>query len=114
MNDLKTIGRIVREIRKSGMYKTQESFAELIDTTPETVSNIERGLVFLNTNTLASISEKCDISADYILGNKLQNGIHFPQISKELIEEWEMFLENDGLSKIDFIENAIREYITKK
>lgn len=68
MNDLKTIGNIVKEIRKSSKMNTQESFAELIDSSVETVSNIERGLVLISTKTLASIAENCSTSADHILG----------------------------------------------
>ena len=68
MNDLKTIGKIVRHIRKSNKMRTQESFAELIDSSVETVSNIERGLVLISTKTLASIAENCNTSTDHILG----------------------------------------------
>ena len=106
MNDLFTIGEIIRQIRKSGTHKTQEAFAELIDTTPETVSNIERGLVFLNTQTLVSISEKCSVSSDYILGSNTENNI-LSQLSQELLEEWEQLLTKDGITKSDFINNAI-------
>ena len=68
MHDLLTIGEIVRQLRKGSTHKTQEQFAELIDTSPETVSNIERGLVVPNTKTLINIAEKCNVSMDYILG----------------------------------------------
>ena len=68
MNDLKKVGGIVRTIRKSSEHKSQERFAELIDCSVETVSNIERGLVLISTKTLAKISENCNVSADYILG----------------------------------------------
>ncbi len=68
MNDLITIGNIVREIRKSNKQNTQEKFAELIDASVETVSNIERGLVLISTKTLANIAENCDVSTDKILG----------------------------------------------
>ncbi len=68
MNDLITMGNIIKQIRKSGQHNTQEKFAELIDTSVETVSNIERGLVLISTKTLASIAENCDTSADHILG----------------------------------------------
>ena len=68
MHSTKTIGKIVRQIRKTSQFNTQEKFAELIDTSIETVSNIERGNVLLNTKTLANIAENCDVSADFILG----------------------------------------------
>ena len=74
MHDAKTIGKNIKQIRKSSEYYTQEKFAELIDISVETVSNIERGNVLLNTKTLASIVEKCNVSADFILG--ITNKMH--------------------------------------
>lgn len=72
MHDLLTIGEIVRNLRKESTHKTQEQFAELINTTPETISNIERGLVIPNTKTLISIAECCNVSIDYILGTRAE------------------------------------------
>ncbi len=112
MNDQKTIGKIVREIRKSSTHRTQEAFAELIDVSTETVSNIERGLVFLNTQTLSNISEKCNVATDYILGSNSYDDT-LSQLSPELIESWEKHLEASGISKVDFVEKAIRDFISE-
>ena len=68
MNDLQTVGKIIKDIRKSSEHKTQERFAELIDTSVETVSNLERGLCLISTTTLVKIAENCNVSADEILG----------------------------------------------
>ena len=70
MNDTKTIGENIKQIRKSSQFNTQEKFAEFIDVSVETISNIERGNVLLKTSTLASIAEKCNVSTDHILGIK--------------------------------------------
>lgn len=74
MNDLIKIGDIIREIRKSSEYKTQERFAELIDCSVESISNIERGIVLISTGTLVKISEKCNVDIDYILGTGIYSG----------------------------------------
>lgn len=70
MTDIKVIGQKVRQIRKACAQNTQEKFAELINVSPETVSNIERGNYLLKTSTLLSIAEKCNVSTDFILGLK--------------------------------------------
>ena len=71
MNDTKTIGKNIKQIRKSSQFNTQEKFAEFIDVSVETISNIERGIVLLKTSTLVSIAEKCNVSTDSILGIKI-------------------------------------------
>ena len=70
MNDTKTIGENIKQIRKSSQFSTQEKFTEFIDVSVETISNIERGNVLLKTSTLVSIAEKCNVSTDCILGIK--------------------------------------------
>ena len=70
MNDTKIISENIKQIRKSSQFNTQEKFAEFIDVSVETISNIERGNVLLKTSTLVSIAEKCNVSTDSILGIK--------------------------------------------
>ena len=60
------IGNNIRNIRKSA-NKSQESFAEQIDTTPRTVSNIENGVVLPSLQTIANISECFNLSIDSII-----------------------------------------------
>ncbi len=66
MDTREGIGKKVRHIRKE-MQKSQEEFAELIDVTPETVSNLERGLVFPCLRTAVYIAERCEVSLDDLL-----------------------------------------------
>lgn len=68
MDNKVQIGRRVWHVRKKIMHKTQEEFAELLDTTPESVGNWERGVVFPSIQTIARIAERCGVSADYLLG----------------------------------------------
>jgi predicted DNA binding CopG/RHH family protein len=35
------------------------------------------------------------------------------QLKKELVEQWTEKLQNDGISKAEFIRNAIEEYLAK-
>ena len=70
MLDPKIIGENVRQIRKEKMGQTQESFAESINTSKDTVSNIERGSVIPTTQTLANIAEYSGVSITPILGIK--------------------------------------------
>ena len=57
MLDTIRIDKTVRAIRKSCPFQTQEQFAERIDTSPETVSNIERGTGILSTAILFRIAQ---------------------------------------------------------
>ena len=65
--DSKAIGIRIKRIRKSEGI-SQEQFAELIDTSTRTVSNIETGAVIPGIQTLANIAEKCNSSIDLIVG----------------------------------------------
>ena len=55
--------RCARE--KSGM--TQEQFAELINKTPQFISDLERGVTGISIETLRTICEKLYITSDSIL-----------------------------------------------
>ena len=68
MFDMKRIGKNIKSIRKSSLFHTQERFAERINVSTETVSNIERGSVMISTPTLLRIAHSCNISTDFILG----------------------------------------------
>jgi transcriptional regulator with XRE-family HTH domain len=57
--------RIKRAREKGGM--TQEQFAELINKTPQFVSDLERGVSGISIETLRTICEKLCISSDSIL-----------------------------------------------
>ena len=70
MNSKIDIGKKVWSIRKEILKKTQEEFAEIIDTTPETIGNLERSVVYPSLRTIARIAECCGHSVDDILGIK--------------------------------------------
>lgn len=69
------IGDRVKQAReKSGM--TQEQFAELINKTPQFISDLERGVTGISIDTLRTICEKLCISSDSILfANRQENDI---------------------------------------
>ena len=60
------IGERIKQAREqSGM--TQEQFAELINKTPQFISDLERGVTGISIETLRTICEKLCISSDSIL-----------------------------------------------
>lgn len=60
------IGEQIRQVREeSGL--TQEAFAELIDRTPQFISDLERGVSGISIETLKIICEKLSVSSDRIL-----------------------------------------------
>lgn len=71
--DLKAIGsRIKAERKKLGL--TQEKLSELISVTPHYIYEIERGMKSMSLETLILLSEKMELSTDYILfGIQRQN-----------------------------------------
>lgn len=63
------IGKRIFERRKQiGM--TQEKLAELADTTPQAISNYERGERELKASIILKISAALNITADYLLTGK--------------------------------------------
>lgn len=64
--DLKAIGsRIKAERKKLGL--TQEKLSELISVTPHYIYEIERGMKSMSLETLILLSEKMELSTDYII-----------------------------------------------
>ncbi len=64
--DAESIGKNIRNIRKAAK-KSQEAFAEEIDSTARTVSNIENGAVVPMLQTIANISERFNCSVEHII-----------------------------------------------
>lgn len=60
------IGERIKQAREKGGM-TQEQFAELINKTPQFVSDLERGVSGISIETLRTICEKLCISSDSIL-----------------------------------------------
>lgn len=67
----KEIGRRIKNIRKTENL-SQEEFAEVIETSSRTVSNVENGLVIPSLQTIANIAEQYHVSIDSIIGRELQ------------------------------------------
>ncbi len=65
--DVKNIGKNVYIVRKKELKKTQEEFAELIDMSKDTVSNIERGVVVPTMNSMVQISNATNKTIDSFL-----------------------------------------------
>lgn len=65
--DLSAIGYTVHYVRKYELNITQEEFADMLQLSKDTVSNIERGKVVPSTQTLVKMAEMTDRSVDYFL-----------------------------------------------
>lgn len=76
MFDLGAIKNNVYCVRKWELNLTQEEFAEMIDTSKDTVSNIERGLVIPSTPTLAKLAETTNKTVDFFLMNQEEQKIY--------------------------------------
>lgn len=60
------IGSNIRKARQRSDL-TQEQLAELIDVTPQYLSDLERGVVGTSISTLILLCKKLNVTADYIL-----------------------------------------------
>ncbi len=65
--DVKNIGPNLYITRKEEMKKTQEEFAEMINMSKDTVSNIERGVVVPTMNCMVQISNATNKTIDSFL-----------------------------------------------
>lgn len=54
--------------RENGKPHTQESFAELLDVSKQTINNLENGTTDIKVNYLYKIKEKCGCDIGYLLG----------------------------------------------
>ena len=76
MFDLGAIKNNVYCVRKWELNLTQEEFAEMIDTSKDTVSNIERGLVIPSTPTLVKLAETKNKNIDFFFMNQEEQKIY--------------------------------------
>ncbi len=65
--DVKHISKNVYITRKKELHQTQEQFAELIDMSKDTVSNIERGIVIPTMFCMVQISNATNKTVDSFL-----------------------------------------------
>ncbi len=76
MIDIEAIGKRLKEFREIIDYK-QVKFAEQLDITQQTLSQLENGRVQISLNILTQLTERFDISYDWILfgkGNMYKSG----------------------------------------
>ncbi len=73
MEYARTIGNNVFFVRKFELNMTQEEFAEFLDISKDTVSNIERGKVVPSTDTLLRISEKTGKPVEFFLFGRTES-----------------------------------------
>lgn len=60
------IGSNIRKARQRSNL-TQEQLAELVDVTPQYLSDLERGMVGTSISTLMKLSVKLNVTTDFIL-----------------------------------------------
>lgn len=65
--DVNNIGKNVYKTRKQELKQTQEQFAEMIDMSKDTISNIERGEVIPTMICMVRISNATNKSVDFFL-----------------------------------------------
>lgn len=75
----RTIGNNIRFIRKSKKL-SQEKFAEILDLSPQFVSDVERGIEGISLITAINICNKMKCSPDVLLANL----IHFENYTNEM------------------------------
>lgn len=81
--DYVIIGNRIREVRKAKKW-TQEILAEKSGIEPSNISHIERAATKLSLQTLVSIANALEVSADDLLYGNLQKSTH---VSAKIIDE---------------------------
>ena len=74
MLDLNTLAENIRHLRKEELHETQEEFAEHIETSIDTVSNIERARFLPKVETLVKIANYSGKRIDALLGSPRLGG----------------------------------------
>ena len=69
INDIE-ISKRIKSLRKDRRL-TQRQLAEILEVTQPTLSDIERGRIGASTRIIKRLSEKLDISIDWILHGKM-------------------------------------------
>ena len=69
MNDVKNVKDRLRYIRKHVLNESQEKFAERVNISKDTISNIERGKVIPSLQNIVTIANSVGKSVDYFLSD---------------------------------------------
>ena len=87
------IGTRIRNAREEKNL-TQEKLAELVELTPNAISNIENGTSCPNLKNIVAITEVLEISIDYLMApqqnDKTEMYIHEIIVKLKSMEEWEL------------------------
>ncbi len=84
------VGLRIKEIRKKKNI-SQKDFAQMMNTTQQKISKIEKGQQGIITDDLYEVCKKLNISADYILGLTNDPSLDIPednQMLTDLIENY--------------------------
>ncbi len=95
------IGKRIFERRKQ-LGMTQEELSEIIDTTPQAISNYERGERELKAKALLEIAQALNVTTDYLLLGK------WDSLSSNIENKLLQLPENDVQLINDIVENCIR------
>ncbi len=90
------IGKRIFERRKQ-MGITQERLSEIADTTPQAISNYERGERELKAGVIIKIAEGLNVTADYLLTGK--SDFLFSHFKTDEISERDFNTINDIIEK---------------
>ena len=71
--EFEDFGKRLKEVRK-GKGLTQDNVAELLNTAPSYLSDIERGVKTPSLNTFVQLLIVLEVSADYILQGSVDSG----------------------------------------
>lgn len=102
--NLENLGKNIRAARKRKGF-TQDQVAELIDTTPAFLSDIERGMKTPSLNTFVDLCNVLEISADYALQGSLDAG------KEHVYNEVTKKMENLTPTQRQFISDFIDRYL---
>ena len=95
------IGKRIFERRKQ-LGITQEELSEIVDTTPQAISNYERGEREIKAKTIIDIAQALNVTTDYLLLGKWES--FSPAINKEILN-----LNEDDIEMInDIVEKCIK------
>ena len=90
------IGKRIFERRKQ-MGITQERLSEIADTTPQAISNYERGERELKAGVIIKIAEGLNVTADYLLTGK--SDFLYSRSKTDEISESDLHTINDIIEK---------------
>ena len=105
MDDLKNIGRRIREARKKKNL-SQARLSEMIDISTSHLSDLENGKTNISLDIFMRITESLQVSADWLLQTNI------PQVSAMQSSEFSKLLSDCSSSEVQSILRMVREMKT--